>query len=149
MKQRSQQNNFAQQRVKEIMGGSVPPVTPHYATSASSFEISKDFLAGAPFHRQQPSQAHQYYEYRSVPKSRNSSGNLFIRRGSDTLALRSGGQATFQQGSVDSHLNPQVSATPDRSGELAHLIAAALSASIQYQALSAARRCIADLESQV
>ena len=37
MKQRSQRINFARLRVKEIMGGTVPPVSSHYATSASPF----------------------------------------------------------------------------------------------------------------
>lgn len=149
MKQRSQRINFARQRVREIMGGTVPPVSSHYATSASPFETSEVASAGAPFHRQLPSRAHQYAGYRSVPKSQSSSGNPSIERGSDTLASRSGGQATFQQGSVDSRLHPQVQVAPDRSGELAHLFAAALPASVQSQALSAAERRIADLESQV
>ena len=54
MKQRSKRINFAEKRVKEILGGYVPPVTPHYATSASPFEASEDFSVGAPSHRQQP-----------------------------------------------------------------------------------------------
>ena len=41
MKQRSQRINFAIKRAKEIMGGSVPPVMPHYATSAGSFKTSE------------------------------------------------------------------------------------------------------------
>ena len=127
MKQRSQRINFARLRVKEIMG--------------SPFETSEEASAGAPFHRQQLSRAHQYV----VPKSQNSSGDLSIGRGSDTLASRSGGQATLLQGSVNSHLHPQVQAAPDRSGELAFLLAAALPSSVQSQALSAAERRIGDL----
>ena len=111
--------------MREITGGSVPPVIPHYATSGSPFETSEEASAGARFHRQQPSRARPYGGYRSVPKSQNSSGNLSIGRGFDTLASRSGGQATFQQGSIDSLMYPQVQAAPDRSGELAYLIAAA------------------------
>ena len=49
MKQRSQQINFALQRVWEITGGSVPPVTPHCATSSSPFETREEASAGAPF----------------------------------------------------------------------------------------------------
>ena len=149
MKQRSQRINFAEKRVKEILGGYVPPVTPHYATSASPFEASEDFSVGAPSHRQQPNRVHQYGGYRSVPKSRNSLGNLSTVPKSDTLAVWSGGQATSQQGSVGSHLHPQVSAAPDRSGDIAHLIAAALPSSVHSQALSAVERRVADLESQV
>ena len=87
MKQRSQRINFAEKRVKKTMGGYVPPGTPHYATFASPFETSEDFSVGAPSHRQQPNRAHQYGGYRSVPKSRNSSGNLSIVSKSDTLAV--------------------------------------------------------------
>ena len=76
MKQRSQRINFARQRVRDLMGGALPPVSSHYASSASPFETSEDASAGAPFHRQQPSRAHQYAGYRSVPKSQNSSSNL-------------------------------------------------------------------------
>ena len=131
------------------MGGTISPVSSHYATSAIPFETSEEASAGAPFYRQQPSRAHQYLGYRSVPKSRYSSGSLSIGRGSDTLASRSGGQATFQQGSASSLLHPQVQAAPDRSGNLAHLLAAALPASVQLQALSTAERRIGDLEGQV
>ena len=74
MKQRSQRINFAEKRVKKIMGGYVPPVTPHYASSASPFEASEDFSVGAPSHRQQPNRVRQYGGYQSVPKSQNSSG---------------------------------------------------------------------------
>ena len=42
MKQRSQQINFARQRVKEITGGSVPSITCYYATSPSPFETSEE-----------------------------------------------------------------------------------------------------------
>ena len=131
------------------MGGYVPPVTPRYATSASPFEASEDFSVGAPSHRQQPNRVHQYGGYRSVPKIRNFLGNLSTVPKSDTLAVWSGGQATSQQGSVGSHLHPQVSAAPDRSGDIAHLIAAALPSSVHSQALSAVERRVADLESQV
>ena len=70
MKQRSQQINFVRLRVKEIMSGTVPLVSSHNAASASPFETSEEASAGAPFHRQPPSQAHQYVGYRSVPESR-------------------------------------------------------------------------------
>ena len=43
MKHRSQRINLAVKRVKEKMGGSVPPVTPHYTTSASPLRLAKIF----------------------------------------------------------------------------------------------------------
>ena len=135
--------------MNEITDGSVLSVIPHYANSASPFETSEEASAGAPFHRQPLSWVHQYVGHRSVPKSQNPSNNLSIGRGSDTFASRSGGQATFQQGSANNHPHPSVQAAPDRSGDLAHLIAAALPSSVQLQALSAAERLIVDLESQV
>ena len=76
-------------------------------------------------------------------------GNLTTVPKSETLAVWSGGQATPQQESVGSDLHPQVSAAPDRSGDIAHLIAAALPSSVHSQALSAVERRVADLESQV
>ena len=106
MKQRSQRIIFAEKRVKEIMGGYVLPVTPHYATSASPFEASEDFSVGAPSHRQQPNRVQQYGGYRLVFKSRNSSASLSIGLKFDTLAAWSGGQASSLQGSAGSHLHP-------------------------------------------
>ena len=88
MKQRSQGINFARLRVKEIIGGAVSPASSHNATSASPFETSEVASAGAPFHRQQPSRAHQCVGYRSVPKSQNSSGNLPLDE--DMVPLRHG-----------------------------------------------------------
>ena len=76
-------------------------------------------------------------------------GNLSIVRKSDTLAVWSGGQATSQQGSVGSHLQLQVLASPDRSGDIENLIAAALPLSVHSQTLGAVERRVADLERQV
>ena len=150
MKQRSQRINFARLRVKEIMGGTVPPVSSHYATSASPLETSKVASAGAPFHRQQPSRAHQYVGYRSVPKSQNSSGILFTEQGSEVFALPSGGSTSSHKKSVSSHSHPPAPVAPDRSSNYANLFAAAYPAVVQTQTQGAAlERRVSDLGSQV
>ena len=66
------------------------------------------------------------------------------------MLSHSGVTTAFQQGSAYAHPNPPTQVESDRSGDYAHVLAAAFTAAVQTQAENAAlNRSILDLESQV
>ncbi|CAI5707476.1 unnamed protein product [Peronospora effusa] len=149
-KQRSQRTSFAMKRAHEIMGGKRPPINSRHASSASPSGPSRKKTAGAASHKQSPAQARQRAKRPQAPTSQSSLGNPSIGQGFGAFASQTGGTTAFQQGSACSHPCPPTQVAPDRSGDYAHLIAAAYPAAVQSQAESAAlKRQVTDLESQV
>ncbi|CAI5714900.1 unnamed protein product [Peronospora farinosa] len=149
-KQRSQRISFAMKRAHEIMGNKRPPINSRHASSASPSGPSRKKTAGAASHKQPPAQALQRAKRPQAPMSQSSLGNPSTGQGFGAFASQTGGPTAFQQGSAYSLPCPPAQVAPDRSGDYAHLLAAAYPAAVQSQAKSAAlKRQVTDLESQV
>ncbi|CAI5726821.1 unnamed protein product [Peronospora effusa] len=149
-KQRSQRISFAMKRAHEFLGGKRPPINSRHASSASPSGPSRKKTAGAASHKQPPAQARQRAKRPQAPTNQSSLGNPSIGQGFGAFASQTGGPTAFQQVSACSHPCPPTQVAPDRSGDYAHLLAAAYPAAVQSQAESAAlKRQVTDLESQV